>query len=330
MGRRVRWTVGALVLAVAGLSVTQASVAGATELGRHESAHPSRAIDVARGDFAGLVEIQAGRRLYLECRGQGSPTVVLESGGGDTSDIWSFRPPEFHGTPVIQSVARYTRVCAYDRPGTVSPTGRPSRSDPVPLPRPVSQIVDDLHALLGAAQVPGPYVLVGHSLGGLLSRLYAGTYPDQVAGFVSVDAAHEIFYEEFQARLRPDQYENPGLEIDIVAAAAAMRQARVQQPLRPMPMTVLEHSRNAKRFPNPLGFPTTFPLAALEAAFQAAQDDLAELVPGARHVIAQHSAHYIQIDQPALVSRSIRQVVTAVRQDTLRRRSMPTATTHTS
>ena len=253
--------------------------------------------------------------MYLECRGRGAPTVVLESGGGDGADIWSFRPPGFEGTPVLPAVARYTRVCAYDRPGTTLATGRPSRSDPVTLPRSASRIVRDLRALLRAADVHGPYVLVGHSMGGLMSRLYAGTYPRQVAGFVSIDAAHEIFYEEFEARLTPEQYETPGLEIDIVATAAAMRRARVQRPLRPMPMIVLEHSRNRKRFPNPFGFPATYPLAALERAFQASQDDLAELVPGARHIIAKRSAHYIHLDQPALVERAIREVVTTVRRD---------------
>ena len=262
--------------------------------------------------------IQGGRRLYLECHGRASPTVVLEAGGGDTSDVWNLRSPGSQQTPVQTAVARYTRVCAYDRPGTVSPSGRPSRSDPVPLPRSVAQIVGDLHALLGAAHVPEPYVLVGHSLGGLLSRLYAGTYPAQVAGFVSVDAAHEIFYEAFEALLTPDQYQVPGLEIDVVATATAMRLARVQQPLRPMPMIVLEHSRNAKRFPNPFSFPTTYPLAALEGAFQAAQDDLTELVPGARHRIAQRSGHNIHVEQPVLVNLSIRQVVSDVRRDASR------------
>jgi pimeloyl-ACP methyl ester carboxylesterase len=121
-----------VVLAIAGLSVAQAPAAGATEPTQPGNARSSRAVDVSSGDFAGLVEIQAGRRLYLECHGRGSPTVVLESGGGDTSDIWSFRPPGSQQTPVQSAVARYTRVCAYDRPGTVSPTNRPSRSDPVP------------------------------------------------------------------------------------------------------------------------------------------------------------------------------------------------------
>ena len=316
--RRPGWILGALVLAVAGLIVALAPTAAAAAPIGPPAAQASRAgltADASRGDFAGLVEIERGRRLYLECRGRGAPTVVLESGGGDGADIWSFRPPDFQGTPVLPAVARYTRVCAYDRPGTTLASGRPSRSDPVPLPRSAARIVADLHALLRAARVPGPYVLVGHSMGGLMSRLYAGTYPRQVAGFVSIDAAHEIFYEEFQARLRPEQYETPGLEIDIVATAAAMRQARVQRPLRPMPMVVLEHSRNRKRFPNPFGFPSTYPLEALERAFQAAQDDLTTLVPGARHIIAKRSAHYIHLDQPALVERTIRRVVAAARRD---------------
>ncbi len=311
--QNAHWVVGALVMAVAGLTLGSVPPASATPSPRPTGPHSAAA---TRGDFAGLVEIKGGRRLYLECRGQGIPTVVLESPGGDTSDIWSFRPPGFEQTPVLPAVARYTRVCAYDRPGTVSPSGQPSRSDPVPLPRSSRAIIGDLHALLRAAHVPGPYVLVGHSLGGLLSRRYAGVYPREVAGFVSVDAAHEIFYEEFQARLTPEQYEAPGLEIDIVATAATMRRARVQRPLRPMPMTVLEHSRDRNRFPNPFSFPAVYPIAALERAFQASQDDLATLVPGARHVIAENSEHYIQLDQPALVKREIRRVVQEVRRTT--------------
>ena len=69
-------------------------------------------------------------------------------------------------------------------------------------------------------------MLVGHSMGGLIARLYAGTYPRQVAGFISIDAAHEIFYEAYAALLKPEQYQAPGTEIDVVATAAAMRRAR--------------------------------------------------------------------------------------------------------
>ena len=91
-------------------------------------------------------------------------------------------------------VGAFTRVCVYDRPGTLlnaEDTAGRSRSDPAPLPRTAQDVVADLHALLRAARVPGPYVLVGHSLGGLCVRLYATTYPEEVAGLVLVDASHE-------------------------------------------------------------------------------------------------------------------------------------------
>ena len=100
----------------------------------------------ATGDFSGLVDI-GGRSLYLECRGQGSPTVILESGAGGRADIWSrdLQEPAGTRTIVLPGVAAFTRVCAYDRPGTLTernpsldpdgPLFFPSRCDPVPQPR---------------------------------------------------------------------------------------------------------------------------------------------------------------------------------------------------
>jgi len=306
-----------IVLAVAGLAIVPARWASASAPRQPPGATAAGASD---GEFAGLVDIGGGRRLYLECRGRGSPTVVFESGSGNAGDIWSFLDEGSVEAPVLPAVARFTLVCAYDRPGTALLSGQPSRSDPVELPRSAGEIVADLHALLDAAGVPGPYVLVGHSLGGLLARLYAGTYSGEVAGFVSVDAAHEIIYEAFRELLTPEQYASlsGGLEFDIVAIAAEMRQARIAQPLRPMPMVVLEHSRDRGRFPNPLGFPPEYPFAALEVAFRAFQDDLAALVPGTPQVIATESEHYIQLSQPDLVIDSIRAVVDAVRRGDFR------------
>jgi pimeloyl-ACP methyl ester carboxylesterase len=305
----------AIVFAVVGLATVLGPSAGAS-VARPQAAAP--VAGAARADFAGLVDI-GGRRLYLECRGKGKPTVVFESGFGNTADIWSYRQKAGSRTEVrsrtavLPAVARFTRVCAYDRPGTSSQSGQPSRSDPVDMPRSPREIVADLHALLDAGVVRGPYVLVGHSMGGLLARLYAGTYPGDVAGFVSVDAAHEIYYEAYQELLTPEQYTPPAAEIDIVATAIEMRQARVAEPLRPMPMVVLEHSRDRGRFPNPFGAPPDFPIAALERAFQESQDDLATLVPGTQHVIARRSEHYIQVSQPGLVVDATRAVVDAVR-----------------
>lgn len=121
-----------------------------------------------------LVDI-GGRRIHIDCKGSGSPIVILEA-GADTSGsaLWY---------PVAQAVSRRTRVCSYDRAGLMW-------SDPGPLPRDGEAIVADLHKALEIAKEPGPYVLVGASLGGPLAMLYTGHYPEDVAGVVLVDGAH--------------------------------------------------------------------------------------------------------------------------------------------
>src|SRR5215204_7505037 len=110
-------------------------------------------------------------------------------------------------------MAETTRVCTYDRPGTVASIGEeilPSRSDPIAQPRTAPEVVAELHTLLQAAEVPGPYVLAGHSLGGFFARLYAATYPDEVVGIVLVDAYSELLEsvmppERWQALVRLNQ-----------------------------------------------------------------------------------------------------------------------------
>src|SRR6266567_958190 len=166
---------------------------------------PSAALD-ASGDFAGLVDI-GGRSLYLECRGAGSPTVVLEAGSRSSARYWTddLLRPEAPRVMVFAGVAAFTRVCAYDRPGTIAPLGDDvliSRSDPAAQPRTALEVVADLHALLHAAGVPGPYVLAAHSLGGLFARLYAATYPDDVVGLILVDA----YSERLQTLMTPEQW----------------------------------------------------------------------------------------------------------------------------
>jgi pimeloyl-ACP methyl ester carboxylesterase len=157
------------------------------------------------GDFTQRVAIDGGRQFYLECRGTGSPTVVLEAGSGNSGGIWS-QVPAGPGEAVLPAVARFTRVCAYDRPGTYLLPDVLSRSDPVAMPRSARDIVLDLHALLRAADVPGPYILVGHSFGGMVARLYATTYPRRIAGLVSIDAQNEHFAAAFKEFLTTEQY----------------------------------------------------------------------------------------------------------------------------
>src|SRR4051794_18804885 len=279
----------------------------------------------SQGDFAGLVEIGDGRGMYLECRGSGGPTVVFEAGYRNDADIWSVQA-EPGVTMVLPGVAAFTRACAYDRPGTVLDAEHVSRSDPVSMPRSARDIVADLHALLAAAGGPGPYVLVGHSFGGLFVRLYERTYPEQVAGLVLVDA----LAEGVETRLTPAQWAlyarfgfaepPPGLEgyadletIDPTVGLEQMRQAAaaVGKGGRALPVVVLSKGQPFDLTPwEPL--PAEFP-AALERAWRGAQDELAVVTGAERHTIAADSSHYIQIQQPALVIAAVRQVVDDVR-----------------
>lgn len=113
--------------------------------------------------------------LSIDCRGEGGPTVILDSGLGVPAVGWN---------PVQAEVAKFTRVCSYDRAGY-------GWSGASSAPRTSSQIVKELHALLEAANEKGPYILVGHSFGGYNVRVYNGQYPNDVAGMVLVDASHE-------------------------------------------------------------------------------------------------------------------------------------------
>ncbi len=280
----------------------------------------------AAGDFAGLVDI-GGRSLYMECRGQGSPTVILEAGFRSRADYWTddLIQPDAPRTMVFPGVAAFTRVCAYDRPGTttfIDGTLLPSRSDPVSMPRTALESVHDLHALLQAAMVPGPYVLVGHSYGGMFARLYASTYPSEVVGMVLVDA----FSEGLEDQMTPDQwtaYEElfqpvpealAGYEdlefTDLDTSVSQVREATAESPLRPQPLIVLSRGQAMEM---PADLPGGLTGEGLEQAWTVEQDRLAALLPDARHVIAHESEHYIQLQQPELVIAAVREVVEAVR-----------------
>ena len=272
------------------------------------------------GNYAGEIDI-GGRRLYLECRGTGTPTVILISGYRNDADIWSVDlDPE--KTPVLQGIAGFTRVCAYDRPGTILDRDHQSRSDPVAMPRTAEAVVEELHALVTTAGLARPNVLVAHSLGGLFARLYASTYPSEVAGLVLVDA----WQEDLPELLGPQQWAAyvelstpppPGLEtyaglemVDFAAASTTMRDAAAAHPLANLPLAVISRTKPAALPPN---VPEAFSADAFEAAWQAGQNRLAALVPGVQRVTAENSAHYIQLTEPELVIDATRWVVETVR-----------------
>ena len=319
-----RWTRYVLVLLLTlGVSTGTASTAGATPSGAPPSA------SAASDDFAGLVDI-GGRRMYLECRGTGAPTVVLVSGYRTSGRYWTddLLRPDAPRTMVLPRLAEATRVCAYDRPGTYAPLGEdvlPSRSDPVPQPRTEADAVAELHALLGAAGVPGPYVLAGHSLGGFMVRLYAATYPDDVVGLVLIDA----YNEQIEALMTPAQWValmrfnveggsdtvlpipdyGPLETIPYGGGNALIRRATAAAPLPALPLAVLAHVRPFE-LSGPIGGLSP---AALEQILGAANEWQATLAPRARYFAAHASGHDVHQDQPALVAEAIRQVVAGVR-----------------
>lgn len=169
--------VAGLILAGLGTpSLAQAPAPGA------KTAVPSPSIAAQYVHPHQRIDIGQGRKLNIFCMGQGSRTVIFDSGAGDWSAIWALVQP---------SVAAHARACAYDRAGM-------GYSDPSDQPRSPVAIVEDLHKLIQAAKIATPVVLVGHSIGGFNMKLYAALYPKDVAGLVLVDPTEE----RLDARMR--------------------------------------------------------------------------------------------------------------------------------
>jgi len=278
-------------------------------------------------DYAKRVDIGGGRKMYCECRGAGSPTVVLVGGLRASGEEWNNadRPDR----AVFPKIAEFTRVCAYDRPGTPI-DDKPSRSDPAPQPTTAGNAVADLHALLSAAGEAGPYVLVGHSYGGLIVRIFAGAYAGDVSGLVLIDALSEGLRDAespeqwvIQRRLiegdvRQSLAEYPALErIDV---DRSLDQVRAAPPLRSLPLVILSADRPwgprvrsmVAEGKLPADIPPDFGFIT-DAAQEKAQEKLAKLAPNAEHITNTNSGHDVHKEQPQLVIDSIRKIVQAVR-----------------
>jgi pimeloyl-ACP methyl ester carboxylesterase len=205
----------------------------------------------------------------------------------------------------------------YDRPGT--PVGeKPSRSDPVPQPTTAKDAVAELHALLGAAGETGPYVLVGHSYGGLVVRLYASTYPKDVSGLVLVDALSEglrdaetpgqwaIQRKLIEGDVRESVALYPALER--IDTDRSFDQVRAARPLRSIHLVVLSADRPwGPQIPSmvaagklPKDVPVDFGYVT-DAAQKKAQERLAKLVPNAKHITNTNSGHEVHKEQPHLL-----------------------------
>ena len=266
-----------------------------------------------------------GYRLHLNCTGSGSPTVVIDAGHGASSDSWGW---------VQSEVARTTRVCTYDRAGM-------GWSEASPYPRTARQFAKELHTLLANANEPGPYVLVGHSLGGYTVRVYAHDYPDEVSGLVLIDTQDLPAPDAATPQPAPKPGGNslPALlaRVGLVRLLAdplgsirnlPPEEKQTYQPYAVAPRSVqtvvdefmgMAEGGMQARAVTTLG---DLPVIVLsrgkdqDAKHTAAQADLLQLSTNSQQFFADQSGHSINIDQPEAAVAAIVKMVEQVRQTT--------------
>ncbi len=266
-----------------------------------------------------LVDI-GSHRLYINCVGEGSPAVIIDSGIGGFSLEW-FK--------IQNNLSKDVRICSYDRAGY-------GWSDPGPRPRTTARITRELRTLLTEAKIPGPYLLVGHSFGGYNIRYFASEYPDLVAGLVFIDASHpEQFNTEEFKRVEPEpvkQHKN-SIQIRLIHPIIAdnyphekkrlafqlmstfkskstlinesdfmeisAKQVAVRSSHRPYKFPVVIITRGKRVWPhNDLG-------DRREQQWSNLQNDLENIAIKPDHFLAYNSGHVIHLDQPELVSENI-------------------------
>jgi pimeloyl-ACP methyl ester carboxylesterase len=251
--------------------------------------------------------------LHIRCIGQGNPTVVIDTGVGDSLERWE----DFQF-----QVAQFTRVCTYDRAGYGS-------SEPGPMPRHSQQLADELQQLLKNANVRGPYILVGHSLGGLTLQVFADQYPDLVVGLILLDPSPLAFitgqaFPELYQMLAGQAFELQNMaemarqstdteaqaKADYLEAIASEHAALITETASQivniesfgdLPLIVIGSS-----IPNPAFGPEA---EAFQQFWIEQNQELVTKSTIGRFVLAEESGHYIHDDAPDLVLEAIHEMV---------------------
>lgn len=301
--------------------------------------HRTRQAYPVQGRF---VEVGGGRRIQIDCRGAGTPTVVLESGLDNLGSLsWA---------AVHDSIARTTRVCAYSRAGIMW-------SDPSSRPFDAEGVARDLHAALSSSGESAPWVMVGHSLGGPYVTVFTHFYPSEVRGLVFVDASHPDQFARFR-EVTGKSLQPPTGVVRIGAALAwtglvrilpagaspiSWPRAAIEGPTAFLPVSVRALLHEVAAVPTTLASVRTVrdledrPLIVLTAAHEQSPADLDAMGLTAaegvrvqkvtralhvdeatwsrvgRHEVVPKASHYIQFDHPQVVVRAVREVVEAVR-----------------
>ncbi len=283
-----------------------------------------------------LIDV-GGHRLHLLSKGTGGPTVVIEQGAGGPSLGWF---------DLQQEIAKFARICLYDRAGY-------QWSDSVPGSRSLEDRVNDLHALLINAAIPGPYVLVAHSYGGFLVRLFTRDHPEDVAGLVLIDTPDEGVYFRQEVLSRYSQIAGVMLAMKYLSSIGLPRlltrflASRGNGPVSPVgaqlnagmvrreyfaaardDVASLKRASPWLRQPGALGSldalpvlvithgqPFPGPFAVLENGWREGQERLAALSTNGTLIVAENANHMIHHDDPKLVIDAIRRVVTSASSD---------------
>lgn len=259
---------------------------------------------------AGILVDAGGHKLHLYCTGEGSPVVILENGLGGTTKDWRKVQP---------AVSKFTRVCSYDRAGM-------GWSEAGPMPRTSARFVKELRTVLKNADIPGPYVLAGHSLGGVYVRHFARLHPREVAALVLVDGSHEDQVARLPAPKRtreargnellekaeqaPEVSTDPeqkpkrhflAVRSEMLAfSTQSADEIRAAPPLPPIPVIVLVHGKS--KTPEGLKIWTDL------------QREIASRSPHSKLIQAGDAGHYIQLDKPQWVIDSIHELVMKVKE----------------
>jgi pimeloyl-ACP methyl ester carboxylesterase len=246
----------------------------------------------AREGSANSISV-GGRKVQIVAKGDGSPTVVFESGFAGGLFLWN---------PALDKVATRTHVLAYERAGL-------GASDMGPDPRTAKQIALELHELLRVSSAPRPYVIVGHSMGGLYTRVFAHEYPQDVAAMVFVDPATEGYYDRLRVETPTDWANAPnqmteGMRKQWAGLPESLEQARRAWPLRKLPTVIFTSQK-------PLG---AWPLKSPDdmTVWLKEHNWLAEKMPGAEHIVLTEDNHLTILRNPQL-SQKIIEIVDRVR-----------------
>ncbi len=251
-----------------------------------------RSSDLPRGHTS---HTKHGKRS-LVVAGSGSPTVIFEAGLGKGKEVWG---------SVFNEVAQHTRAVAYDRAGYGDSEAPKSAREPM-------QLVRELRAMLAEEGIAPPYVLVGHSLGGTIMKLFARAYPHEIAGVVLVDARHSDFARRCkQVGMPRFLYEPPAalfllaraaIRGELAASTITTGQARKVGPFPSVPLVVLTQNKSVARWPKSLG-----------RLWVASQRNMVRMSKISRMEVCDDASHNVPKDRPDAVAKAVLNVVKAAR-----------------